>query len=60
MDVLIFLIPIALALGFLGLLAFMWSLKSGQYEDLDGAGWRILSDDDLPDKKRDQSQPKAQ
>ncbi|MEJ1157043.1 cbb3-type cytochrome oxidase assembly protein CcoS [Prosthecomicrobium sp. N25] len=52
MDVLVFLIPVALALGFLGLAAFMWSLRSGQYEDLDGAGWRILSDDDLPDDKR--------
>lgn len=48
MDVLIFLIPVALALGGLGLAAFLWSLKSGQYDDLDGAGWRILSDDDLP------------
>ena len=52
MDVLIFLIPIALLLGFLGLAAFLWSLKSGQYEDLEGAKWRILEDDDLPDDKR--------
>ena len=51
MDVLIFLIPIALGLGLLGLFAFMWSLKSGQFEDLEGAGWRILADDDLPDRK---------
>jgi cbb3-type cytochrome oxidase maturation protein len=35
-----------LALGFLGLLAFRWSLKSGQYGDLDGAAWRAISDDD--------------
>ena len=34
-------------LGFAGLLAFLWSLKSGQYEDLDGAAVRILSDEDL-------------
>ncbi len=52
MDVLIFLIPIALLLGFLGLAAFLWSLKSGQYEDLEGAKWRILEDDDLPDDKQ--------
>ncbi|MBT9291992.1 cbb3-type cytochrome oxidase assembly protein CcoS [Prosthecodimorpha staleyi] len=52
MDVLIYLIPIALGLGFLGLGAFLWSLKTGQYEDLDGAGWRILSDEDLPDRDR--------
>ena len=50
MDVLIFLIPIALGLGLLGLFAFMWSLKSGQFEDLEGARWRILDDSDLPDR----------
>jgi len=37
-----FLIPIALGLGLLGLTAFMWTLKSGQYDDLDGAAERIL------------------
>lgn len=45
MSVLIYLIPIALFLGFLGLAAFIWSLKSGQYDDLDGAAQRILFDD---------------
>ncbi len=40
-----YLIPVALALGVVGLAAFMWSLKSGQYEDLDGAAERILSKD---------------
>lgn len=45
MNVLIFLIPIALGLGGLGLLAFLWSLNSGQYEDLDGAATRILDDE---------------
>ena len=50
MDVLIFLIPVAIGLGLVGLFAFMWSLKSGQYEDLEGAGWRILDDGDLPDR----------
>lgn len=48
MNVLIYLIPIALALGLAGLLAFVWSLKSGQYDDLDGASQRILDDDDRP------------
>ncbi len=44
-----YLIPIALALGAVGLGAFMWSLKSGQYEDLDGAAERVLfQDDDRP------------
>ncbi|MDH4441979.1 MAG: cbb3-type cytochrome oxidase assembly protein CcoS [Rhizobium sp.] len=46
MNMLIFLIPIALFLGGLGLFAFLWSLKSGQYDDLDGAAWRVITDDD--------------
>jgi cbb3-type cytochrome oxidase maturation protein len=46
LNLLIFLIPIALFLGALGLIAFIWSLKSGQYDDLDGAAWRVLQDDD--------------
>jgi cbb3-type cytochrome oxidase maturation protein len=40
-----YLVPIALGLGLAGLAAFMWSLKSGQYDDLDGAAERILLDD---------------
>jgi cbb3-type cytochrome oxidase maturation protein len=46
MEVLIYLVPMALALGFLGLGAFLWSLNSGQYDDLDGAAWRAISDDE--------------
>lgn len=46
MTSLIFLLPIALGLGALGLAAFLWSLRSGQFEDLDGAALRILIDDD--------------
>jgi len=49
MEVLIYLVPIALGLGLLGLGAFLWSLKSGQYDDLDGAAWRaVMDDDDAP------------
>ncbi|HHG89475.1 MAG TPA: cbb3-type cytochrome oxidase assembly protein CcoS [Devosia sp.] len=48
MSGLLALIPIALFLGTLGLGAFLWSLKSGQYEDLEGAAHRILDDDDKP------------
>ncbi|OHV77868.1 cbb3-type cytochrome oxidase assembly protein CcoS [Ensifer sp. LCM 4579] len=44
MNTLVYLIPIALFLGGLGLAAFLWALKSGQYDDLDGASWRILDD----------------
>lgn len=41
------LIPVALGMGLLGLLSFFWALKSGQFEDLDGAANRILIDDDV-------------
>lgn len=53
MSILIYLIPAALFLGFLGLLGFLWSLKSGQYDDPQGAAERILYDDDEPDPRRD-------
>ncbi len=49
MNVLIYLVPIALALGIGALFAFLWSLKSGQYDDVEGTAWRILSDEDLPE-----------
>jgi cbb3-type cytochrome oxidase maturation protein len=45
MNGLLLLIPVALLLGFAGLAAFMWSLRSGQYDDLDGAAWRALDED---------------
>jgi cbb3-type cytochrome oxidase maturation protein len=48
MEVLIYLIPLALGLGLLGLAGFLWSLRTGQYDDLDGAAWRAISDDDTP------------
>ena len=44
----LYLIPVALVLGAAGLGAFLWSLRSGQYDDLDGAAQRILFDEDLP------------
>jgi len=50
---LLYLIPIALFLGLLGLAAFVWALRSGQFEDLDGAAQRILLDDD--DEPEDRS-----
>jgi len=46
MTALAWLIPAALSLGGLGLLAFLWSLKTGQYEDLEGAAWRALEDEE--------------
>lgn len=46
MTVLAYLIPIALGLGALGLVAFFWAMRSGQFEDLDGAAHRVLIDED--------------
>jgi cbb3-type cytochrome oxidase maturation protein len=51
-NILVYLVPIALSLGLIGLAGFMWSLKHGQYEDLDGAAWRAIQDDDLPNEPR--------
>lgn len=46
MSTLFYLVPIALGLGLAALAAFLWSLRNGQYEDLDGAAERILMDED--------------
>ena len=43
-----YLIPIALGLGLAALAAFMWSLKTRQYDDLEGAAVRILQEEDVP------------
>ena len=56
MNVLVYLIPMAVGLGLLGLFAFLWALKSGQYNDVDGAALRVLSDDDLPPEQREASE----
>lgn len=47
MNVIIYLLPLALGLGLLGLFAFLWALRSGQYNDMEGAAHRVLSDDDV-------------
>ncbi|MBB5222244.1 cbb3-type cytochrome oxidase maturation protein [Amaricoccus macauensis] len=59
MNVLVYLIPIALVLGGLGLVGFLWTLRTGHYEDLQGQATRILSDryddhpaDDRPENTR--------
>jgi cbb3-type cytochrome oxidase maturation protein len=49
MTALAWLVPAALLLGALGLAAFMWALRSGQFEDLEGAAYRALEDDPLED-----------
>ena len=54
MSGLLYLIPIALFLGLLGLGAFMWAMRSGQFDDLDGAAERILHDEE-DDEEDDRS-----
>jgi len=46
MNVLVYLVPIALMLGGIGLAAFLWALRTGQFDDPDGAAERILQDDE--------------
>jgi cbb3-type cytochrome oxidase maturation protein len=49
MNYLAVLVPLAILMGVVGLAAFLWSLRSGQYEDLDGAAERVLLvDEDKP------------
>lgn len=61
MDALIFLIPAALFLGALGLAGFLWSLRSGQFEDMEGPAMRAISDDDLaPDGRSDPPEESAE
>jgi cbb3-type cytochrome oxidase maturation protein len=59
MTMLVYLIPVALLLGALGLGAFLWSLRSGQYEDLDGAAERILLDDETKPAARPATRPRG-
>ncbi len=52
MEVLVILVPLAILLGAMGLAGFLWSLKTGQYDDLDGAAWRAIADDEPVDDKQ--------
>jgi cbb3-type cytochrome oxidase maturation protein len=52
MNILLYLIPIALTLGLTGLVAFFWAIRSGQFEDLDGAAHRVLREDDIDTNER--------
>lgn len=46
MSMLLILIPVAVGMGLLGLIAFLWAMKSGQFDDMEGAANRILFDDE--------------
>ncbi len=48
MEILYLLIPLSVVLVFLIGIGFWWSLRSGQFDDLEGPGYRVLMDDDLP------------
>jgi cbb3-type cytochrome oxidase maturation protein len=51
MESLYLLIPIALVFCVLAIKLLLWAIDSGQYDDLDKEGWRVLSDDDLPSEQ---------
>lgn len=56
MESLVYLIPAALFLGLIGLAGFMWSLRSNQYEDLEGATYRALfEEDDIAEEQKENS-----
>lgn len=60
MEILYLLIPLSVLLVFLIAVVFWWSLKNGQFDDLEGPAYRILMDDDRPeqgDKIQDASSP---
>jgi cbb3-type cytochrome oxidase maturation protein len=51
-SVLVYLVPMALGLGLIGLFGFLWALRSGQYGDVEGAALRVLSDEDIEPSSR--------
>jgi cbb3-type cytochrome oxidase maturation protein len=57
MNILVILLPVAIALGGCGLLACLWAMRSGQFDDLEGAGWRAIADDDLPEPADTETKP---
>ena len=62
MSILYLLIPLAAILVIVGVIFFIWSVKSGQFEDLEGPGFRILMDDDedlIPDDAKKQKKAAA-
>ncbi len=59
MTVLAYLVPMALLLGAAWLATFLWSLHSGQYEDLEGAALRVLDDSDIDDTEEAHSSARS-
>ena len=58
MSILYLLIPLAVGLMAVAIAFFLWSVRSGQYDDLEGPAHRILMDEDLPARKDKKEQPK--
>ncbi|HZX29855.1 MAG TPA: cbb3-type cytochrome oxidase assembly protein CcoS [Rhodocyclaceae bacterium] len=56
MEILYLLIPVSVILVFAIAAAFWWSVKSGQFDDLEGPGFRILMDDDRPKDAKEPSE----
>lgn len=60
MSTLYLLIPLAAVIAIVGVVFFIWSVKSGQFEDLEGPGFRVLMDDDddmIPDDAKVKEKP---
>lgn len=57
MDVLLYLIPLALVIGVFWLAFFIWSIRNNQFDDLDGAAQRILIDEESPTEPKKPSAP---
>ncbi len=55
MDILYLLIPLSVVLVFLIAGIFWWSVRSGQFEDLEGPAYRILMDDDRPQQQAEEA-----
>lgn len=47
MDIILYLVPIALTLGLVGLVGFFWAMRHGQFDDMEGNAQRILHEDEL-------------
>ena len=59
MEGLVYLIPAALFLGLLGLAGFMWTIREGQYDDLEGATYRALFEEDEIEEEKKLNQKSA-
>lgn len=58
MNVLVILVPVSLALGGLGLAACIWTLRAGQYDDLEGDAARVLLDDETDPLEHEGKEPR--